>query len=102
MRPRDLPDDPWPGYAREEFKDVEWDEDDQFVPAIRRRYRWDLIADQLRQRPGKWAHVKDSAGRPLPQSDLDNRASGCPIPMRVGRWQSAHRRGELWLRYLGE
>ena len=42
-------------------KEVEWDDD--FAPRETRRFRWDLIADQLRQRPGRWAKVVGSGGR---------------------------------------
>lgn len=83
-----------------EHKEIYWDDD--FAPVAGRTYRWDLIADQLRQRPGKWAKVVGSAGRILTQRDLDRKDSACPIPLREGRWQSASRRGELWLRYLGD
>ena len=36
------------------------------------------------------------------QPTLDRKGTGCPVPLREGRWQCASRRGELWLRYLGE
>ena len=81
-------------------KEVEWDDD--FAPRETRRFRWDLIADQLRQRPGRWAKVVGSGGRQLTQPAVDGRGSLCPVPMRAGRWQVATRHGELWIRYLGE
>lgn len=83
-----------------EHKDIEWDE--EFQPYERRLFRWDLIADQLRQRPGKWARVTGAQGRPLAQKHLDGRGPSCPVPLREGRWQVTTRRGELWLRFLGD
>lgn len=83
-----------------EHKEIDWD--DEFAPVEWRTFRWDLIADQLRQRPGRWAKVVGSAGRLLPQTALNRKDSTCPVPLRVGRWQSASRHGELWLRYLGD
>lgn len=81
-------------------KEVAWDDD--FAPRETRHFRWDLIADQLRQRPGRWAKVVGSGGRQLTQPAVDGRGSLCPVPMRAGRWQVATRHGELWIRYLGE
>lgn len=84
----------------DEHKEVEWDDDFELQP--RRIYRWDLIADQLRQRPGKWAKIPGSEGRPLHQQAINDRALGCPAALRQGRWQVTSRRGATWIRYLGE
>ncbi len=83
-----------------EHKEIEWD--DEFQPVETRIYRWDLIADQLRQRPGKWAKIVGSAGRGLSQKGVNDKGTLCPVPLRQGRWQVATRHGELWLRYVSE
>lgn len=74
--------------------DIEWDED--FEPADRQYFDWPVIAAQLRSRPGRWASVPGCS--PSFSAMVKSRRA---VAFREGRWQSATRRGVLYLRYLG-
>src|SRR6476646_60697 len=78
----------------EEHKDIEWDDD--FVPwQPGRIFHWDLIADQLRQRPGKWARITGATGYQTLVTAV-KKGTG-PVALRDG-FQAASRRGEIWMR----
>lgn len=74
--------------------DVEWAED--FQPVEQQRFVWDVIAAKLKERPGKWAKVP---GASTGMVTMIRR--GRIRAFREGRWESASRHGDLFIRFLG-
>jgi len=74
--------------------DVEWADD--FEPTERQHFAWDLIAKQLKEHPGRWAKVPGAS--PAAGTGIKR---GVFRAFRDGKWQTASRHGELFIRFLG-
>lgn len=78
----------------EDRMDVEWDDD--FQPTERQHFVWDVITAKLKERPGKWAKIPGAN-----TSLVTMIRHGQIRAFQKGRWQSASRHGDLFVRFLG-